>query len=373
VFVKDPVFGNIALTELEAKIIDTEEMQRLRHIKQTGFAYLVYPGAMHSRFEHSLGTMYISKEVAKGIGLEDEEAELLALAGLLHDIGHGPFSHTSDNLLKKYLNTNHEEIGKKIIREGRIGEIIEKYGFSKEEVIEKLSGKSKGELVTASLGSDRLDYLLRDAHYTGAAYGVIDYQQIKSKITIYKNKLAIYEQGIAPAESLLLARYFMFTTVYYHHAVSIASQMFEKAADLALANGELEPEAYARMNDIEAFWNILHSKVSSGLAKRLLNRRLFKRIVYKDIKKGKTNREEIEERLINKAKLKYDEFIVFESKMMFIKEEGTPVLNRYKKKIGTIESLSSIVKTLKENEVTRFIIASDRKNKRKILEAIKGQ
>ncbi|MGB9732599.1 MAG: HD domain-containing protein [Candidatus Micrarchaeia archaeon] len=369
-FVKDAVFGNIEITPVEAKLIDTPEMQRLRYIKQTGLAYLVYPGATHSRFEHSLGTMNISKEIANAVNLGKEEVESLAIAGLLHDIGHGPFSHLSDDILSKYLNTNHEKIGRDIITKSKIKEIIEGEGFSLNDILKKLSGKSNGEIVTASLGSDRLDYLLRDAHYTGVTYGVIDYQQIKSKITLCKDHIAIYEQGIAPAESLLIARYFMFTTVYHHHAVTIASSMLQKAVELAIENKEIEPREFAKMNDFELMERLLHSGTSKDLARRLIERRLFKRVLYGDAIEV-PSKEEIEKAILDNTTLKEGEFVVSVAKLKFINEE-TPVLNRNRKVLGSVESLSPIIKTLKEREITKILIASERKNKKKILRAIKG-
>ena len=367
-FIKDAIFGNIELTPIESKLLDTPEMQRLRYVKQMGLAYLVYPGATHSRFEHSLGTMHITKVIAKEMGLEEEEVEMLAVAGLLHDIGHGPFSHTSDPILKKYLHTNHEEIGKKLTTKGKIKEILEESGLNTNDIIKKLSGKLNGEIVTASLGSDRLDYLLRDAYYTGVTYGIIDYQQIKSKMVLYRHHLAVYEQGLHPAESLLLARYFMSTAVYHHHAVVIANNMLEKAVRLAIENAELDIKEYPSLRDFELITKLTSSKASNRLIARLLERKLFKRIFVGSIEAA-PEINEIENTIIKYSGLREDEFIVVKDKQKFLTEK-IPVLNRNKKRLGNVEDLSPIIKNL-EKEREDLIIASDRRNKEKILKAIK--
>jgi HD superfamily phosphohydrolase len=368
VFIKDAIFGNIELTPIESKLLDTPEMQRLRYVKQMGLAYLVYPGATHSRFEHSLGTMHITKVIAKEMGLEEEEVEMLAVAGLLHDVGHGPFSHVSDPILKKYLHTNHEEIGKKLTTKGKIKEILEESGLDTKDIIKRLSGKLNGEIVTASLGSDRLDYLLRDAYYTGVTYGIIDYQQIKSKMVLYRHRLAVYEQGLHPAESLLLARYFMSTAVYHHHAVVIANNMLEKAVRLAIENAELGIKEYPSLKDFELITKLTNSKASNRLIARLLERKLFKRIFVGSIE-ATPEINEIENTIIKYSGLREDEFIVAKDKQKFLTEK-IPVLNRDKKRLGNVEDLSPIIKNL-EKEREDLIIASDRRNKEKILKAIK--
>jgi len=367
-FIKDAIFGNIELTPAESMLLDTPEMQRLRYVRQTGLAYLVYPGATHSRFEHSLGTMHITKEIAKEMDLEKEEVEMLAVAGLLHDIGHGPFSHTSDPILKKYLHTNHEEIGKRLITKGEIKEVLEDNGLDAENIIKKLSGKLNGEIVTASLGSDRLDYLLRDAYYTGTTYGIIDYQQIKSKMVLYKDHLAVYEHGLHPAESLLLARYFMSTTVYHHHAVVIANSMLEKAVRLAIENADLDIKEYPSMRDFELITKLASSKASNKLITRLLERKLFKRVFVGSIEAA-PEINEIENAIIKYSGLSEDEFIVSKDKLRFVTEK-IPLLNRDKKKLGNVEDLSPIIKSLEKGR-RELIIASDRRNKEKILKAIK--
>jgi HD superfamily phosphohydrolase len=367
-FVKDPIFGNISLTNTEAKIIDDKHMQRLHYIRQTSFVYLVYPGATHSRFEHSLGTMYITNEITRSVGIEGDRAEELCIAGLVHDIGHAPFSHTLDELLEKYLHTSHEEIGRRIIEKSEIKDIINESGLSVSRILKMLKGKGKGDIVTASLGSDRLDYLLRDAHYTGTSYGTIDYQQLKSKMSLYKGRLAIYAQGIPSAESILLARYFMFTSVYFHHAALIADGMFERAVELAIVDGHFDAKLLKKFNDFDMVNALLSNKSSEPLLNKILERRLFKRAFYNNIPSiVSLNKEEIEEEILKHTDLNRTEFIV---KKISPKNsvEDTPILNRQGKKVDILENASPIIRGLKEanSHSTKLLVACEKRNIEKV-------
>ena len=363
-FIKDPIFGNINLTETEEKIIEDKHMQRLRYIRQTGFVYLIYPGATHSRFEHSLGTLYITKELTKSIGVEEDAAEDLCVAGLVHDIGHASFSHSLDRLLKRYLHTSHEELGKGIIKESDIKNVISDSGLSLNRILKMLEGKERGEVITASLGSDRLDYLLRDAYYTGATYGVIDYQQLKSKIALYNGKLSIYAQGIPSAESILLARYFMFTSVYLHHTTLIAEGMFERAVEAAIDNGYLDKTLLKTLNDFEMMNTLLSDKPSAPLLNRIIERKLFKRVFYDRVPEDfSLSEKEIEEEILKYVDLDKTELIVTK---IFPKDtvENTPILSRFGKKIGTLENTSLIIKGLEEanSQNKKLLIACEKRN-----------
>ncbi|MEM0149720.1 MAG: HD domain-containing protein, partial [Candidatus Micrarchaeaceae archaeon] len=273
-YVRDPVFGNVHLNSTEKKIVETAPMQRLRHIKQLGFVYMVYPGGTHTRFEHSLGTMHVTKTIMNNLGAYEEEA---ALAGMMHDIGHAPFSHSSDPELYQYLKTQHENIGEKIIRSSEIKDIISDSGLSMGKLIKYFNGYGKGEIITGAIGSDRIDYLSRDAMHTGVAYGIIDYNRISAKFGFHKGKLAVYYEGIQGAESMLIARYFMHNSVYFHHTVRIATSMYRKALDTALEEGGLSPESLYTFTDSQMQEFLLTNKASSQLMSKVINRRLFKR------------------------------------------------------------------------------------------------
>ena len=187
-------------------------------------------------------------------------------------------------------------------------------------------------------------------------------------MVLYKDRLAVYEQGLHPAESLLLARYFMSTTVYHHHAVVIANSMLEKAVRLGIENEELDIKEYPSMRDFELITKLADSKVSNKLITRLLERKLFKRVFVGSIEAA-PGINEIESAIIKYSGLREDEFIVSKDKLKFITEK-IPILNRDKTKLGNIEDLSPIIKSL-EKDKKELIIASDRRNKEKILKSIK--
>ncbi len=341
--IRDAILGSIELSDAELKIIDTKYMQRLRFIKQLGFSYLVYPGANNTRFEHSLGTMQITKEITKNIFNEDIEE--LYCAALLHDIGHAPFSHQSDFALKKYLNKTHEDISIDMIKKTEIKDIISNSTMSLSKVLNFLKGKTKGNIISSSIGSDRIDYLMRDSRYTGVAYGVIDYNRIKSKLAMFKNTLAVFEGGITGVESMLLARYFMFSSVYLHHTTLIADQMFRKAYDTALENKQIDINLLTTGTDDQVF-NLLLNLPNSELIKKIKERKLFKRVFSSefDKRKLKINIQEIINAIEN-LNINNNEYIIslFEYKP---EKENILVLDRNKKVLGNLDSISPLINAL---------------------------
>jgi HD superfamily phosphohydrolase len=150
--IRDPIHGNIKLNETESKIIDTPEMQRLRYIRQLDVAYLVFPGANHTRLEHSLGAMDVTKTLISTI--YTEEVPEFSYVGLLHDIGHGPFSHLSDSIIKRYLHRDHEQIGEAVIRNSEIRDIISGSGLSFDKIMKYFKDESSIDVVGGPLGSD---------------------------------------------------------------------------------------------------------------------------------------------------------------------------------------------------------------------------
>ena len=278
--IRDSIHGDIQLTEHEIKIVDTPEFQRLRRIKQLGMTYLVYPSANHTRFEHSLGVMHIAGRIAKKLCLSEDEYILVRLGALLHDIGHCPLSHSSERLLLTYLNTTHEALAKEIITNSEIKDIIRDHGYSEKEVIEVLEGK-KGylsKIISSSLDADRMDYLVRDAHHTGVAYGIIDLDRIITTIAIKENTLAIEHRGLRAVEALLVARFLMMPTVYLHHTSRIADAMFLKAMEISIEEKLLRSSDLWKMDDysITCFLRNCEHRYLKDIAKRLDTRRLFK-------------------------------------------------------------------------------------------------
>lgn len=245
----DPVHGDIGLSELETKIIDTPTFQRLRRLKQLGLASMVYPNASYSRFTHSLGVLYIASRVIeifriKG-GLSNEnDIRKLRIAGLLHDIGHYPYSHLMeyidwDSYISSYFSTEgsehgngsskvvpypkHQEVGRLILTKRKdIREILESEDIDPEEITALIEGKhtSIPNLLHKSLDVDRMDYLVRDSLNTGVPYGRIDINYILNNLDLTdEGEIVLNSKARIAAEHLLVSRYFMFNSVYLHKTV----------------------------------------------------------------------------------------------------------------------------------------------------------
>ncbi len=351
------MFGNVHLNSTEKKIIESAPMQRLRYIKQLGFVYLVYPGGMHTRFEHSIGTMHLTKTIMNNLGAYEEE---VALVGLMHDIGHAPFSHSSDQGLYKYLKTQHEGVGERIIRESEIKDIISDAGLSMPKLIKYFNGYGKGEIVTGAIGSDRIDYLNRDSMHTGVAYGIVDYNRISAKFGFHKGKLAVYYEGIQGAESMLIARYFMHTSVYYHHAVRIATAMYRKALDEAIGEGELPPESLYTFTDSQMQESLTGIKASSQLMSRIISRKLFKRAydgpAPPDMKLGEI------ESAIEASGIDANQYII-DYVVPKGYEDDIPIIDKNNKSIGSLSSISPLVATLQGILRGRTLIVAAEKSR----------
>jgi len=273
-FIRDSLHGNLQLNEFEVKLIDTPQIQRLRRIKQLGFTFLVYPGANHTRFEHSIGTMYLASRLAYGLNLPDEQRQMLRVCALLHDAGHGPFSHVSEAVLEH----SHEELTSKLIMESHISEILsEKY--DPKEIISIISGEgSLGQMISGDLDVDRMDYLLRDSYYTGVAYGVIDVERLIHNMKL-DNNLILKSKGVQAAESMLLARYFMYPSVYQHHTTRIINAMFRRCLKQLFEEGCIDPEKIYKYDDADIIINARYKKGFIGdIMHRLDNRKLFKTV-----------------------------------------------------------------------------------------------
>ena len=159
--IKDPVHGYVEVEDFALALLDSQALQRLRYIKQLGFSYLVYPGANHTRFEHSLGTMFLADVASRRFGLSENEHTLVVAAALLHDIGHGPFSHASEPLMEKFLHRTHDDID--IIVEEQVGRLLRAWGIDPDELCAVVKGKhSLSQIIHGDLDVDRMDYLLRD-------------------------------------------------------------------------------------------------------------------------------------------------------------------------------------------------------------------
>lgn len=304
--ITDPIHKYIPITDLEKKLIDTEFFQRLRKIRQLAGAHLVYPSAQHTRFEHSIGAMHLAGLAAesllnKGYITCKEDVESLRIAALLHDIGHGPFSHLFEEVLREKESTkiNHEIIGKRIIKETIIIDILEKYGYDGDYVCKLSFGESQkmfyDEIIAGSLSVDIMDYLPRDSFFTGAEYGKVDYHRLISSLEVLSNgHLGIDKSAINSLESMLISRYQMFKAVYFHKTVRAGEVMLLHSlisADKQLNFSNFTIEEYLDYTDdktIDIICSLKENKFASELALDYKKRNLFK-CVYEKFLQNKHN------------------------------------------------------------------------------------
>lgn len=312
--VRDPIHGFIYYNENEEKIINTEVFQRLRRIKQLSLANYVYPGATHTRFEHSLGVMHISGEICKRLEINEEKTKIIRMAALLHDIGHGPFSHVSEQVLQKFISNElfkkykvdnpHELIGIYIIQNSpELNKIINnKYKDKIISLLQKENVRSiEKDIISSSLDADKLDYLLRDSYFTGVKYGIFDIQKILeslTKIPISNNErqLGIDKEGVFAVEQFLLANYHMRVQVYYHRIRRIVDAMLIKGLEFAIEKDRVKEiiniykfkenksflKNYLTSDDEKVFEIILSQSSSKKISKKYFEwlrlRKLFKEI-----------------------------------------------------------------------------------------------
>jgi uncharacterized protein len=286
--VRDPLWNNIRLDPEALAVVDTAAVQRLRYVRQLGHAFLVYPGATHSRFEHALGAYHLARRVlaqledAGDVRLDPAERARLKLAALLHDIGHYPFSHA----LEEAGLPRHELLAGRQLAGGELAQRLAELGAPAERLLPLIRGEGReplAGLVAGSLDVDKLDYLSRDAWMCGVPYGVIDVDRLLTSLTVAAGPdggatLALHEKGLAALESLLFAKYQMYRTVYWHHAVRSATAMFKRLVRRAIAAARLEPDAVAVATD-DGLIHELAREDATGLAPRLRERRLAKRVL----------------------------------------------------------------------------------------------
>jgi HD superfamily phosphohydrolase len=257
-------------------------MQRLRRVRQLGYSNLVYPGANHSRFEHSLGTMHLASALTRSLdSIEEERKTEIKAAALLHDVGHGPFSHVTENVIDKYTRRRHDDV-KEILGRGEIKEVLSKYGISPGNLVKDIKGEtSLGQILSSEIDVDRMDYLVRDAHYTGVAFGVVDYNRLINQMNFYEDRLVVDYGGLKAAESLLVSRFWMNTSVYYHHVTRISEAMCSRAVEYMIENNELDPFRLRQMDDIDLVAAMRTTTGYAGELSRLLDaRKLYKRALY---------------------------------------------------------------------------------------------
>ena len=276
--IHDSIYGSIDLDETVSNIVSTNEFQRLNMVKQLGFTYLVFPGATHSRFEHSLGTYYLAREVSTRLGLEEEDVVDVSLAGLLHDIGHSPFSHSLEGSMMKIYGKEHLGVTVDII-EGKTprNEISDSLGGHKNRVLKILKGEAGvlSRIISGNGDVDQIDYLARDSYYTGVALGAVDIPRIMRVLSIYRNELCVEVKGLPSVEGLMVARMLMYRTVYRHKTALIASSLANDALfsmnpdyDEFVQWNDCDFMAELKKNDLKIYDSLKHRKIPKGLIVR---------------------------------------------------------------------------------------------------------
>lgn len=314
--IRDPIHSYIHIDlQIILDLINTPCFQRLRRIKQLGVTYMVYPTACHTRFDHSLGVYQIVKRIIQenkyvSDSLTASEKVYVQIAALLHDLGHGPFSHVFESI----SHINHEQVTIQIILQDKnIHTILESYqkGLSNilvDIICHKYPKKLCWQLVSSQLDADRMDYLLRDAYFTGTKYGEFDMERILRTIRVYDNELVVKQSGIYALEDYLMSRFHMFWQVYYHinirmfermlHAFSqriidikdnYPSDYFNKF-DLLINATNVDINLFLNFDDgslIELFKKLKDDKdpILSDFANRLLNRQFFREYELNDTNK----------------------------------------------------------------------------------------
>jgi HD superfamily phosphohydrolase len=358
--VRDPLWNNIHIDAQALAVLDSEPLQRLRYIRQLGHAFLVYPTANHTRFEHAVGTYHLAQRAISLLAdrgelenIAQEERTLIRLAGLVHDVGHYPFSHA----LEEAGLPSHEDLAALHFAEPSLAVALERTGFDNVEVrlqalIAGTSTSPLQGLISGSLDLDKLEYLTRDARMCGVPYGAVDVDRLLHALTVVeipdgRTVVGIREKGISALESLLFARYQMYRNVYWHHAVRSATAMFKRTVRDAIAGNHLTIDTIAHSTDEELMAH-LRAVQSNALALRLRQRRLYKRVVDiagQDVPERSGDWvadspdfvEQVENRLAHELKLEPGEVLLdFPAKAKMI-EVDMPLL----RKDGTVESLGT--------------------------------
>lgn len=271
---RDSIHRNILLEEWAVGVLDSREMQRLRRVRQLGTAYLVYPGANHTRFEHALGAHKLAQDATRALGLDADAARHVQAAALLHDVGHGPFSHLFEEVRP---GRKHEEFSAELVQWSGINDLLKRGGLDARRVADLMLGRGEhGRIVSGDIDVDRMDYLVRDAHYTGLRVSV-DPERLISTMALHEKEFLVREEGVTAAESLLVARFLMYPSVYFHHTCRAGESMIISAVrDLLEAGAEYDELRI--MDDAELFAALKEgSRYSREVAERIDDRRLFKR------------------------------------------------------------------------------------------------
>ena len=290
--IRDPLWNNIRVDALAQQLVDTAVFQRLRYVRQLGLAYLVYPGATHTRFEHALGAYHLARttislldERGEIAGVSIEERAITQAAALLHDVGHYPFSHA----LEEIGALHHEEVATPLVTTGPVAQLLTSMlgAGAPERVLALIRGESESPLqglISGSLDLDKIEYLKRDALMCGVPYGEIDVDRLLNALVLVdepstgRRVVGVLEKGLSALESLLFAKYQMYRNVYWHHAVRSATAMYKRLVGDALAAGDVDARSLSTFDDEGLLHQLAHRGMPPLLA-ALRERRLYKRIL----------------------------------------------------------------------------------------------
>ena len=372
--INDPIYGFITIPDqLIAQIIDHPYFQRLRRITQMGCAHIVFPGARHSRFEHALGCLHLMQKAIrvlrmKSIKIDKDEEQALQVAILLHDIGHGPYSHTLESALIK--KTSHEEISLQFIKS-----LNDQFDGQLDLAVQLFQGNYPrqflNQLIASQLDIDRLDYLKRDSFYAGVAEGNINSERIISMFNVVNDELVVDAKGIYSIENFLIARRLMYWQAYMHKTCVSAEIMLrhilQRASELTIAqpniasgglqrflvpqydqlNDQKLLETFARLDDIDIMYHIKKWTQNDDIVLRelcdgFIKRRLLK-IKLSDQKVDPNKINELNDLLLNKMGIQENElkYFISEGKLTNIayKSEDQPIKIRFKD--GTVQEVAT--------------------------------
>jgi hypothetical protein len=289
--IKDPVHGYVYITEKEKGIIDSYPVQRLRRLRQLAGSEYVYPGANHTRFEHCVGVMYLAGKVVENPNVSrivnNEEADMVKIAALLHDVGHGPFSHVFEQLLIRDLDKTHEDITSWIIEKSELGDKIARMGCKPEEVAKLAVGKLHkprrtflDQIISSAVDVDKQDFIVRDTFHTGAEYGFIDVFRLIHALDVLDENLAVELGALSALEAFIIARIESFKSIYFHRVGRAAQIMLATAMEKA--NEELgltkfkTPDEYLAMDDYTVWTALKNCEKSRQIIGNLERRKMLK-------------------------------------------------------------------------------------------------
>ena len=289
--IKDPVHGYVYITETEKQIIDSYPVQRLRRLRQLAGSEFVYSGANHTRFEHSIGVMYLAGELTENQNLSqllsEEEIQIVRMASLLHDVGHGPFSHVFEHLLVKFLNKTHEDMTQWLIQKSELRDIIGGLGYDADAVAKLAVGELRrqgkaflDQIIQSAVDVDKLDFVVRDTYHTGAEYGYVDVFRLIHMLDVLGENLAVDVGALSALESFVLARLESFRSIYFHRVgraaqIMLATAMEQAKDELGLVDYN-SPEDYLALNDYTVWAMLKECEKSRAIMENLERRKLLK-------------------------------------------------------------------------------------------------